>query len=246
MAIYHLSVKTISRSAGRSATAAAAYRAGVKIADERTGEIHDYRKKRGVEASGIILPDGAPDWAANRDTLWNTAEQAENRKNSTIAREIEVSLPAELTVQQRQTLAYEFAAEIAASHGCAVDVAIHKPGRGSDDRNHHAHLLMTTRKIEAGGMGAKTREWDARKTGPALVTQWRARWAEHVNHALEHAGQSARVDHRSLKEQGIERVPTKHLGPTATAIERRGETSRRRAWHEQQAKLLVDNQLTIN
>ena len=97
MAIYHLSVKTISRSQGRSATAAAAYRAAIEIVDERTGEIHDYQRKGGVECTEIILPDNAPDWATDRAALWNAAEQAETRKNSTVAREFEIALPSELS-----------------------------------------------------------------------------------------------------------------------------------------------------
>ena len=124
MAIYHLSVKTISRSAGRSATAAAAYRAGVEIADERTGEIHDYRRKGGVESAELVLPAGAPEWAADRAALWNAAEQAEKRKNSTVAREFEIALPAELSPDERQRLARDFARELVERHGCVADVAI--------------------------------------------------------------------------------------------------------------------------
>ena len=109
MAIYHLSVKTISRSAGRSATAAAAYRAGIKITDERTGELHDYSRKSGVEYTELVLPAHAPDWATNRAALWNAAEQAETRKNSTVAREFEIALPSELSPEERQRLAVDFA-----------------------------------------------------------------------------------------------------------------------------------------
>jgi Ni/Co efflux regulator RcnB len=101
MASYHLSAKTISRSHGRSATGAAAYRSGARIDDERTGMIHDYRRRRGVEASLLIIPDNAPDWASDRARLWNAAEQAETRKNSTVAREFEIALPAELDAGER-------------------------------------------------------------------------------------------------------------------------------------------------
>ena len=111
VAIYHLSVKTISRSAGRSATAAAAYRSGVKIEDEHTGEIHDYTRKGGVESKALVLPPERPEWATNRAKLWNMAEGAETRKNSTVAREFEIALPAELTPAQRKALAVEFALE---------------------------------------------------------------------------------------------------------------------------------------
>ena len=96
MPIFHLSVKAISRSAGRSATAAAAYRSGCEIADERTGDVHDYRRKRGIESADLVLPDGAPEWAADRASLWNAAERAERRKDTCVAWEYEVALPAEI------------------------------------------------------------------------------------------------------------------------------------------------------
>ncbi len=224
MATYHLSAKTISRSQGRSATAAAAYRSGARIDDERTGLIHDYRRRRGVEASLLILPDGAPDWASDRARLWNAAEHAETRKNSTVAREFEIALPAELDAEQRQRLAADFARELVLRHGCAADVAIHRPGRAGDSRNHHAHLLLTTRRLTAAGFAEKTRELDDLKSGE--IGRWRARFAEVQNERLREAGVEARVDHRSLEAQGNDREATIHLGPTATALERRGVPTR--------------------
>lgn len=229
MAIYHLSVKTVSRSAGRSATAAAAYRAGVEITDERTGQLHDYRRKSGIESVALILPSGAPAWAAERAALWNAAEQAEKRKNSTVAREFEIALPAELSPAERHRLACDFARGLVERHGCAADVALHTPGKKGDHRNHHAHLLLTTRRLVAAGFGEKTRELDDQKTGPQLVSEWRERFARLQNERLRENGLEIRVDHRSLEAQGIDREPTRHLGPTATAIERRsGEPSRKR------------------
>lgn len=227
MAIYHLSVKTISRSAGRSATAAAAYRAGEKITDERTGEIHDYTRKGGVESAELVLPEGAPEWAADRGQLWNAAEQAEKRKNSTVAREFEVALPAELSAEDRKQLAHDFARELVERYRLVADVAIHAPGREGDNRNHHAHILCTTRSLEAEGFTAKTRELDDLKTG--AVKEWRERWADLTNAALERAGVAERIDHRSNAARGIEAEPSQHLGPAATGIERRtGEPSRKR------------------
>lgn len=229
MAIFHLSVKTVSRSAGRSATAAAAYRAGVEIADVRTGEVHDYTRRRGVESTALLLPAVVPTWAADRAALWNAAEQAETRKNSTVAREFEVALPAELTGAERARLALDFARELVARHGCVADVAIHAPGREGDHRNHHAHILLSTRRLGPEGFGEKTRELDDAKTGPALVREWRERFANLTNERLREAGIEARVDHRSLEAQGIEREPTVHLGPSATGYERRtGQPSRRK------------------
>jgi MobA/MobL family len=232
MAIYHLSVKTISRSAGRSATAAAAYRAGCKIADEQTGEIHDYTRKGGVVSAELHLPENAPAWATDRAALWNAAEVAETRKNSTVAREFEIALPAELTQEQRRELANELAREIVKKHGCGVDVCIHEPNTKGDQQNHHAHILLTTRRLSSDGFGEKTRELDERTSG--AVDHWRDRFAQLQNAALERAGHSARVDHRSLENQGIERAPTVHLGVAATGIERRtGEPSEIRTQHDQ-------------
>ena len=233
MAIYHLSVKTISRSAGRSATAAAAYRAGVEITDERTGEIHDYRRKGGVESAAVILPDNAPEWARDRSQLWNAAEQAETRKNSTVAREFEIALPAELSPAERERLAHDFTRELVERHGMAADVAIHAPGKEGDNRNHHAHILLTTRRLTPDGLGEKTRELDSAKTGAAIVKEWRERFAQLQNERLREAGHTAQVDHRSHAERGAQAEPTQHLGPTATAIERRtGERSRKGQQHD--------------
>ena len=238
MAIYHLSVKTISRSAGRSATAAAAYRAGVEIADERTGEIHDYRRKGGVESAELVLPAGAPEWAADRAALWNAAEQAEKRKNSTVAREFEIALPAELSPDERQRLARDFARELVERHRCAADVAIHAPGKGGDHQNHHAHILLTTRRLTPEGFSEKTRELDDRKTKE--VDGWRERFASLQNERLSENGLEARVDHRSHAERGIETVPTLHLGPGATGYERRtGELSETRMRQEANADRLA-------
>lgn len=155
MAIFHLSVKTISRSAGRTATAAAAYRAGVEITDERTGDVHDYRRKGGIESAELVLPAEAPEWASDRNAVWNAAEQAETRRNSTVAREFEIALPSELSAIERQRLARDFAREIVDRHGCVADVCIHAPDRGGDNRNHHAHILLTTRRLKPSGFTEK-------------------------------------------------------------------------------------------
>jgi len=186
VAIYHLSVKTISRSAGRSATAAAAYRAGVKITDERTGEIHDYTRKGGIEYTELVLPASAPELTTDRAALWNAAEQAETRKNSTVAREFEIALPSEFSPEERQRLAVDFAKEIVARHRCAADVAIHAPGKGGDNRNHHAHILCSTRRLTPEGFTEKTRELDERKSGE--VDRWRERFAELQNERFQENG----------------------------------------------------------
>jgi ATP-dependent exoDNAse (exonuclease V) alpha subunit len=222
MAIYHLSVKAVSRSAGRSATAAAAYRAGCEITDHRTGEIHDYTRKGGVESADIVLPDGAPEWATDRAALWNAAEAAERRKDACVAREFEVALPDELSPAERRRLAVDFAKEMANREGCAVDVAIHAPGKEGDSRNHHAHILRTTRKVGLDGLTDKLDTEKAGRNRTADLDAVRTRWAELTNERLRENGIEARVDHRSLKDQGIEREPTSHMGPAVAAMERRG------------------------
>jgi ATP-dependent exoDNAse (exonuclease V) alpha subunit len=224
VAIYHLTVKCLSRSKGQSATAAAAYRSAQKIRDDRTGELHDYSRKSGVLHREMVTPAGAPAWAHDRERLWNAAEAAETRKNSTIAREFEIALPAELKAHERTRLAVDFARAIATKHRCVVDVSVHRPGRGGDTRNHHAHLFCSTRRLEPQGFTEKTRELDDFKTGE--VVYWREQWAALTNDRLKERGSPERVDHRTLAAQGIDRAPTLHKGPMLTALERRGIEAR--------------------
>lgn len=222
MAIFHLSVKAISRSTGRSSTAAAAYRSGCEIVDQRTGEIHDYTRKGGVESTDIVLPDGAPEWATDRSSLWNAAEVAERRKDACVAREFEVALPDELSPKERRRLAVDFAREMANREGCAVDVAIHAPGKEGDSRNHHAHILRTTRKVGLEGLTDKLDTEKAGRNRAVDLDAVRTRWAVLTNERLRENGIEAQVDHRSLKDQGIDRIPTSHLGIFVTSMERRG------------------------
>jgi len=237
MAIYHLSVKPISRAGGRSATAASAYRSAERIEDRTSGEVFDYTRRSGVEHTEIVLSTEAAkqdiNWARDRQTLWNEAERAEKRKDARVAREYEVALPAELNKAQRLALTREFAQELANQYGNAVDFAIHRPHWSGDERNHHAHILTTTRKVEATGLGAKTdielKDSDRAKKGlgPAKqdITAIRERWAQLSNRHLERAGHKARIDHRTLEAQGIDREPTVHLGPAVSGLMRKGKDS---------------------
>ena len=219
MAIYHLSVKTFSRSKGQSATAAIAYRAGAKIKCEHEGRTHDYTKKNDVLHSEIFLPANAPSWATDRQQLWNEVEKAEKRKNSTIAREFEVALPNELNEEQRIALVQDFAKQIVARHGCAVDAHLHNDkGLYESKENHHAHIMLSTRQLEQDGFTKKTRELDEKKSGE--VVYWREQWAKTANEHLREYG--IEIDHRSLKDQGLEREPTIKLGVAASALERKG------------------------
>lgn len=249
MAVYHFSAKTVSRSAGRSSTAAAAYRAAERIVDERTGEIHDYTRKGGVVDSQVILPGGG---TMARAELWNAVEAKHKRGDATVAREFVVALPAELDGDQRQDLARRYARELADRYGVAVDVNVHAPGKEGDQRNHHAHILMSACYVSAQGeLGKKAVELDpihCQRHGLANVVEVeRERWEQLANQALELAGQEARIDHRSLEAQGItDRMPGVHLGPTATAIERSGRESDigRRA-REQADQFMADMQAQV-
>lgn len=224
MAIGSASVQSISRSGGRSATAAAAYRTGTQITDERTGQVHDYTRKGGVVGVAMYLPNGAP--AMTTAELWNQAEAAENRKNSQVARELLVALPHELTDAQRRELVDGIAGALVERYGVAAEAAIHRPGREGDERNHHAHIMFTTRRMDAAGrLGEKTRELDVKPRSSAEVTWIRGMVEERTNQALARAGVDARIDMRSLAAQGIDAPKPVHEGPAVTAMRRRGAPS---------------------
>jgi len=223
MAIYHFSMKIIQRSAGRSATAAAAYRAGLCIEDERTGEMFDYTRRRGVDDHAILTPSRAPEWAKDSASLWNAVEQKENRVNSQLARENVLALPHELNAEQRRELLYGFVQEAYVKRGMAAQVDIHSANEQGDARNIHAHVLLTLRGMNRNGwQEKKARNWNEKET----LREWRALWADHMNHALERAGIAERVTEKSFEDLGLDKIPSKHLGPAGSEIERRGENSR--------------------
>ncbi|WP_297799113.1 MobQ family relaxase [uncultured Brevundimonas sp.] len=228
MSIFHLSVKSISRSMGRSAVAAAAYRAGEKLTNHRDGLTHDFTGKPVIEAL-ILAPRDAPAWALDRSILWNQVEATERRKDAKVAREYEIALPAEISPAERRSLTLSFADHLVTRYGVAVDVAIHPPNTEGDQRNHHAHLLTTTRALSSDGFSTKTRQLDVSSTASVEVEHLRKTWADMVNRALERAHIPQTVDHRSFSRQGIEAEPTIKLGPISTAIERRASRDRRNA-----------------
>ena len=227
MAIYHCSIQPISRSDGRSIVACAAYRAGEKLECDTYGKTQDYTKKTGIEYTQIFAPTGANPDLLNRQNLWNQVEQSELKKDGGIkqearlAREVEIALPHELNKQQRQALVSEFCQSLVASYNVAVDVAIHAPHAhgGSDERNHHAHILMTTRSLTPQGLGKKVRELDQNST----LKKIREKVADLTNVHLERAGLEVRVDHRSHKDRGLDIEPTFKEGLEATHAKRRGE-----------------------
>jgi hypothetical protein len=229
VAVYRCEVRTLGRASGRSAVAAVAYRSATRLRDERSDKTHDYRRRTpGVVGSGVLTPESAPAWAHERRHLWNQAEAAETRKNAVVAREVVLSLPHELTDAQRVALVREFGEQLVERYGVAVDFAVHRPDRKGDQRNHHAHVMMTTRRLEADGFTEKTRELDDLKgRGPQEVEAIRQLWQDAQNSALELAGSQERVSRLSNKARGIEREPEPKLGEAANALLRRGEPSRR-------------------
>jgi len=236
MAIFHLSAKIIGRQGGRRAekraekgrvrisasnvVAAAAYRSGQELYDESTGLTYSYARTERVMHTEILAPADAPAWAGDRAALWNSVEATERRKDSQLAREIEVALPAELDLEQQRQLVRDWVSSTFTPAGAVVDIAIH---HDEDDRNPHAHLMASMRSIGPEGWSKqKLRQWEER----SAATEWRASWADHVNQALERAGHEARVDHRSYADQDahlpeeLRREPTRKVGPWAKGRDR--------------------------
>jgi Ti-type conjugative transfer relaxase TraA len=228
VAIYHLSAKVISRSTGRSAVAAAAYRAAERLHDERLGRDHDFTAKAGVVHREVMLPEGAPEAWSDRATLWNAVEAAEKRKDAQLAREVEVALPRELSKAEGIALARDFAAREFVARGMVADVCVHWPPGADGEAKPHAHILLTTRHVEGEGFGPKAREWNATE----LLVGWRERWASMTNERLAELGHDVRVDHRSLAAQEIHLEPQHKVGPAGQRRAERGESAERRAEHD--------------
>ena len=242
MAIYHLSIKIISRGKGKSAVAASAYRSGEKIKNEYDGIVHDFTRKGGIAHTEILLPQNAPQEFANRSVLWNSVEKIEKSKDSQLAREIEIALPKELDMEKQIELVRNYVKENFVDVGMCADIAIHD----KNDGNPHAHILLTMRPLnEDKTWGAKSKKeyildengekvklkngnYKTRKINTVdwneqdKAEHWRKAWADITNKYLEENSIQEKVDHRSYQRQGIEQIPTIHLGVSATQMEKKG------------------------
>ncbi|MCL2816643.1 MAG: MobA/MobL family protein [Oscillospiraceae bacterium] len=237
-----MNISIVSRGKGHSAVAAAAYRAGDIIKNDYDGQTHDYTRKKGIVYTEMLLSSNAPDDYGNRATLWNSVEKIEKNKNAQLAREVRLALPAEFTIEQNINLVHEYIRDNFVYHGMIADICIHDKGDG----NPHAHVLLTMRPLEQdGSWGAKSKmeyilddngeriklpsgrykvkkvtatDWDER----SKVEEWRKAWADILNVYLENGGHESRVDHRSYERQGLEQIPTIHLGVSAHQMEQKG------------------------
>jgi len=237
VAIYSVQVKSLSRGKGDSATAAAAYRAGLDL-DDPSGARHSYSRKTGVLSVDMLAPTKAPAWALDPHQLWSKVEEHETRKNARVAREVLMALPHELTPEQRRALARDVGQLLVERYSVAVQIGLHAPDKGGDERNYHAHILMTPRQVGSTGFGdSAAKVLDEFKAGAQELKALRALIGERINDALSAASQSARVDHRSLRDQQgsaieagdfcaaakLDRQPSRHEGKAVTQARRRGE-----------------------
>lgn len=250
MASYHLSTDIVKRSLGYSAVAASAYANGIDFYNERAGKLEAYGQKRGIFHSEILAPESAPDWIFNRHELWNRVERFEKRGDAQVARTMVLALPHELPDEDKIAIVNEFARDMFVSQGFVVDAGFHRADRRGDQRNDHAHLVISLRPVE-GDDFAKKKPRDFMDKEEKLEF-WRERWASYQNKALKEAGFDTTVDHRTLEAQGIDRAPTVHMGRKAMLLERRGEGSelgdlnREIEEHNRQIDALVNELAALN
>ncbi|WP_195608292.1 MobQ family relaxase [Intestinimonas butyriciproducens] len=247
MALFHFHVTQIKRSAGQSAVASAAYRAGEKLHSEYYGEISDYTRKGGVICSEILLPSHAPSEYTDRETLWNAVEKAERGKKAQLAYSFDIALQNEFSMQENIALARQFLLENFVSRGMVVDFAVHSPDKEDVGiPNPHFHVMCPIRPIEPDGKwgnkqrreyvldehgerirdeagnyvfnAAPTTDWGS----PETLEHWRQEWADLCNAKFAEKGLDCRIDHRSYARQGIEQIPTVHEGPSVRAMEAKG------------------------
>ena len=237
----------IKRSAGQSAVAAAAYRAGEKLHSEYYGEDSDYTRKGGVICSEILLPSHVPSEYADRETLWNAVEKAERGKKAQLAYSFDIALQNEFSMQENIDLARQFLLDNFVSRGMVADFAVHQPDKEDGGiSNPHFHVMCPIRPIEPDGKWGKKqrREYVLDEHGerildeagnyvfnavpttdwgkPETLEAWRQAWADLCNTKFAEKGLGCRIDHRSFARQGVEQIPTQHEGPTVRVMEAKG------------------------
>ncbi|WP_404338946.1 Ti-type conjugative transfer relaxase TraA [Sphingomonas sp. MMS12-HWE2-04] len=247
MAIYHFSAKVISRAAGSSALASAAYRSASRLHDQRLDRHHDFSNKAGVVHSEVMLPEGAPEHLSVREKLWNEVEAAEKRIDAQLAREIEFAIPREMTKEQGIALARDFVAREFVDRGMIADLNVHWDIGADGLAKPHAHVMLTMREVGEDGFGKKNRDWNRTE----LLEKWRERWSEHVNERLAQLDIDARIDHRSLEAQGIDLGPQHKIGPAASRMAAEGLESERVGEHREIArsngeKIIANPDLTLD
>jgi Ti-type conjugative transfer relaxase TraA len=247
MAIYHFSAKVVSRANGSSAVASAAYRAAERLTDDRLGRDHDFTNKAGVVHSEIMLPEGAPERLADRETLWNTVEAGEVRKDAQLARDVEFAIPREMIEQDGIQLARDFVAREFVARGMIADLNVHWDKAADGNPKPHAHVMLSMREVGPDGFGQKERHWNSKE----LLGAWRESWADHVNTRMAELGLEARVDHRTLEAQGIPLEPQHKIGAAGSRREMNGEDAERADDHmriarENGDKIIADPAIALN
>ena len=241
MAIFHMSFSNISAGKGRSAIASAAYRSGEKLFDDKEGRNYFYARTVMPE-SFILTPQNAPEWASDREQLWNEVEKKDRKSNSRYAKEFNVALPVELNEDEQKELLKKYVQENFVDQGMVADVAIHR----DNPDNPHAHVMLTNRPFNPDGTwGLKSKrenildengnkiytgnsrfpksrkvwlvDWDKKER----INQWRHNWAVSVNQVLEQKNIPDRISEKSFADQGIDEVATQHEGINSKRHERK-------------------------
>jgi Ti-type conjugative transfer relaxase TraA len=241
MAIYHFEAQAISRSQGRSSVAASAYRSSEKLIDQRTGLTHDFTRKNDVIESEILLPKNAPEKLLNRETLWNEVEKAEKRKDSQVAREINIALPKELSQAQNWKLAKTYVHNNFVDKGMIADLNFHN-GHSGREGQPHVHVMLTMRRITPDGFGKKSRSWNDKN----LLNHWRHEWAEACNLALAKNGFDIRIDHRTLEAQGINLEAQSKIGPDQARAKMARAEEHQQLARRNGTRILKDPSIALN
>jgi len=247
MAIFHFSAKVISRAAGSSVVASAAYRSASRLNDQRLGRHQDFSDKSGVVHSEVMLPENAPPELADRERLWNAVEAGEVRKDAQLAREVEFAIPRELSQEQGIELARDFVRTTFVDQGMIADLNVHWDIGEDGLARPHAHIMLTMRSVDGNGFGAKVRDWNRTE----LLERWREEWGAQVNERLAELGIEARIDHRSLEAQGIDLEPQDKIGAAASRMAAKGLEANRVDEHreiarENGARIIADPTIALD